>query len=170
MVAGSECAEKLPLTTGQIQRRHIQVVAPEWLEESLALGSKVDEQQYKLELEYCGGSETSEEEVSLTGLQGRVAPSDTASSQSPGRLYKYKRWLGHWSPAYDPIRTETELALHAIYSEDISKRIGNEPIVQALKELMKYEMAMLITEDEDDKSLRTGTGSRGNHDNVDAVC
>ncbi|KAL3160377.1 hypothetical protein ABBQ32_010704 [Trebouxia sp. C0010 RCD-2024] len=43
--------------------------------------------------------------------------------------------------------------------------MGNEPIVQALKELMKYEMAMLITEDEDDKSLRAGTGSRGNHDN-----
>ena len=60
--------------------------------------------------------------------------------------------------------------LQAIYSEDISKRMGNEPIVQALKELMKYEMAMLITEDEDDKSLRTGTGSRGNHDNVDAIC
>ncbi|KAL3151189.1 hypothetical protein ABBQ38_013043 [Trebouxia sp. C0009 RCD-2024] len=194
------------------------VVAPKWLEECLALGSKVDEQQYKLELEYCGGSDyvtaalvcilsaeyiiaaspsllttsrappsfcvnpppirperlTSqhhpvEEEVSLSSLQGKVAPSDTASSQ-PGRLYKYKRWLGHWSPAYVPIRTETELALHAIYAEDISKRIGSEPIVQALKELMKYEMAMLITEDEDDKSLRTGTGSRGNFDNVDAVC
>ena len=25
MVAGDECAEKLPLTPGQIQRRHIQV-------------------------------------------------------------------------------------------------------------------------------------------------
>ena len=27
MVAGSECAEKLPLTPGQIQRRHIQVIS-----------------------------------------------------------------------------------------------------------------------------------------------
>ena len=53
-----------------------------------------------------------------------------------------------------------------MYSEDISKRIGNEPIVQALKELMKYEMGMLITEDEDDKALKTEAGARSNHDNV----
>ena len=57
--------------------------------------------------------------------------------------------------------------LQAIYSEDISKRIGNEPVVQALKELMKYEMAMLVSDDDDDKSsLRTDSGSRSNHDNV----
>lgn len=56
--------------------------------------------------------------------------------------------------------------MQAVYSEDISKRIGNEPIVQALKELMKYEMAMLVNDDEDDK---TDAGTRGNHDNVDAI-
>ena len=58
--------------------------------------------------------------------------------------------------------------MQAVYSEDISKRIGNEPIVQALKELMKYEMAMLVNvnDDEDDK---TQAGTRGNHDNVDAI-
>lgn len=56
-----------------------------------------------------------------------------------------------------------------MYSEDASKLIGNEPIVQALKELMKYEMAMLVTDDEDDK-LKTESGTRGNHDNVDVTC
>jgi hypothetical protein len=40
-------------------------------------------------------------------------------------------------------------------------------VVQALKELMKYEMAMLISNDDDDKSsVRTEAGSRSNHDNV----
>ncbi len=53
MIAGDECAEKLPLTPGQIQRRHIQVVAPEWLEECLAQGRKVDEEKYRVHLEYC---------------------------------------------------------------------------------------------------------------------
>ncbi len=44
-------------------------------------------------------------------------------------------------------------------------------MVQALKELMKYEMAMLISNDDtDDKSLvRTEAGSRSNHDNVYVV-
>ncbi len=57
--------------------------------------------------------------------------------------------------------------MQATYSEDVSKRIGNEPIVQALKELMKYEMAMLVSDEDDDKaSLRADTGSRSNHDNV----
>ena len=55
--------------------------------------------------------ETSEEEVSLSDVQGKVAHDDSASSQ-PGRLYKYRRWLGSWHPAFDHIRTETELALH----------------------------------------------------------
>ena len=40
-------------------------------------------------------------------------------------------------------------------------------MVQALKDLMKYEMAMLISNDDDDKSsARTEAGSRSNHDNV----
>ena len=56
-----------------------------------------------------------------------------------------------------------------MYSEDVSKRIGNEPIVQTLKELMKYEMAMLVTDDEDDKALKTDAGARGNHDNVHVI-
>jgi hypothetical protein len=56
-------------------------------------------------------AETSEEEASLQSMQGKPAADDTALSQ-PGRLYKYRRWLGHWKPEYDHIRTETELALH----------------------------------------------------------
>ena len=56
--------------------------------------------------------------------------------------------------------------LQAVYSEEVSKAMGNEPIVQALKELMKYEMAMLVTDDDDDKSPGTSTGKRSNHDNV----
>ena len=59
------------------------------------------------------------------------------------------------------------LIVQAVYSEDVSKRIGNEPIVQALKELMKYEMAMLVTEEEDDKAtIRVDGGRRSSHDNV----
>ena len=62
------------------------------------------------------------------------------------------------------------LCTQAIYSEDISKKIGNEPVVQALKELMKYEMAMLVTDEEDDKtSVRTSTGKKSNHDNVSSM-
>lgn len=38
--------------------------------------------------------------------------------------------------------------------------------MQALKELTKYEMAMLVTDDDDEKSLKTDAGARGNHDNV----
>ena len=57
------------------------------------------------------GAETSEEEVSLSSIKGKVSQDDSACSQ-PGRLYKYRRWLGHWQPAHDHIRTETELALH----------------------------------------------------------
>ena len=53
IVAGDECAEKLPLTPGQIQRRHIQVVAPEWIEECLAQGRLVDEEKYRVHLEFC---------------------------------------------------------------------------------------------------------------------
>lgn len=59
------------------------------------------------------------------------------------------------------------LVLQAVYSEEVSKRVGNEPVVQALKELMKYEMAMLVSDDDDDKSsVRAETGHRSNHDNV----
>ncbi len=63
-------------------------------------------------------AETSEEEASLQSIQGKPAADDTASSQ-PGRLYKYRRWLGHWKPEYDHIRTETELALHVSTSSFI---------------------------------------------------
>ena len=56
-------------------------------------------------------AETSEEEASLQSMQGKPAAGDSASSQ-PGRLHKYRRWLGHWKPEHDHIRTETELALH----------------------------------------------------------
>lgn len=53
IVAGDECAEKLPLTPGQIQRRHISVVAPEWLESCLATGQPVDDDRYQIHLEFC---------------------------------------------------------------------------------------------------------------------
>lgn len=43
--------------------------------------------------------------------------------------------------------------------------MGNEPIVQALRELMKYEMAMLVTDEADD-SMASPTSSRSVHDNV----
>ena len=56
-------------------------------------------------------AETGEENASLQSAQGQAPADDTASSQ-PGRMYKYKRWLGHWKPDYDQIRTETELALY----------------------------------------------------------
>lgn len=55
-----------------------------------------------------------------------------------------------------------------MYSEDVSKRKGNEPIVQALKKLMKYEMAMLVSEEEDDKAS-SPTRSRSVHDNVSMI-
>ena len=55
-------------------------------------------------------AETSEEETSPQDRSTAVI-GNTAFTQ-PGRLYKYKRWLGHWKPAYDEIKTETELALH----------------------------------------------------------
>lgn len=55
--------------------------------------------------------ETSEADASLQSTQGQAPADDTASSQ-PGRMYKYKRWLGHWKPEYDQIKTETELALY----------------------------------------------------------
>ena len=35
------------------QNSMLQVVAPEWLEECLAVGSRVDEQKYRTQLEYC---------------------------------------------------------------------------------------------------------------------
>ena len=53
IVAGDECAEKLPLTPGQIQRRHIIVVAPEWLEGCLAKGLRVAEDKFQVHLEFC---------------------------------------------------------------------------------------------------------------------
>lgn len=57
--------------------------------------------------------------------------------------------------------------LQAVYSEDVSKRSGNEPVVQALRELMKYEMAMLVTDEDDAKgTIRTDSGRRSSHDNV----
>lgn len=60
------------------------------------------------------------------------------------------------------------IILQAVYSEEVSKQVGNEPVVQALKELMKYEMAMLVSDDIDDdkSSVRAETGHRSNHDNV----
>lgn len=56
--------------------------------------------------------------------------------------------------------------MQAVYSEDVSKRIGNEPVVQALKELMKYEMAMLVNDDDNDDKGSSPTQSRSVHDNV----
>ena len=51
--------------------------------------------------------------------------------------------------------------------EDVSKRIGNELVVQALKELMKYKMAMSDTEDDDDKATTwSNSGKRSSHDTV----
>ena len=34
----------------------LQVVAPEWLEDCLAVGSRMDEQKYRIQLEYCSDS------------------------------------------------------------------------------------------------------------------
>ena len=59
--------------------------------------------------------------------------------------------------------------LQAIYSEDVSKKIGNEPIVQALKELMKYEMAMLVNDDDTDDKGSSPTRSHSVHDNVSTL-
>ena len=53
IVAGDECAEKLPLTPGQILRRHILVVAPEWLECCLAEGQHVSEDKFQIHLKVC---------------------------------------------------------------------------------------------------------------------
>lgn len=39
---------------------------------------------------------------------------DSASTK-PGKMFKYRRWLGYWNPGLDSIRTETELALHVSY-------------------------------------------------------
>ena len=36
-----------------LQNMMLQVVAPEWLEDCLAVGSRVDEQKYRIQLEYC---------------------------------------------------------------------------------------------------------------------
>lgn len=75
-------------------------------------------------------AETSEEEASLQSMQGKPATDDSASSQ-PGRLYKYRRWLGHWKPEYDHIRTETELALHVSASSLTGS--SHDPSTQSLQ-------------------------------------
>ena len=59
-------------------------------------------------------AETSDEDVSMQGAARSAATDDTASMQ-PGRMYKYRRWLGHWKPEYNHIRTETELALYVSF-------------------------------------------------------
>ena len=43
--------------------------------------------------------------------QQQHSTQDSASTK-PGKMFKYRRWLGYWNPRLDSIRTETELALH----------------------------------------------------------
>ena len=53
IIAGDDCVEKLPLTSAQIQRRHILVVAPEWLQSCLAQGQRVSEDKFQIHLQVC---------------------------------------------------------------------------------------------------------------------
>ncbi|PRW44242.1 DNA polymerase lambda [Chlorella sorokiniana] len=70
---------------------------------------------------------------------GRPGPSQRLSAQDQ----RLKRWLGDnlWHPECAGMGL-TELALQAVYSQERSQRIGNEPVVQALRELARYERAL----------------------------
>ena len=58
--------------------------------------------------------------MSNTGNQ-QQAVQDGASSK-PGRMYKYRRWLGYWNPGLNSIKTETELALHVSFAHSASEQ------------------------------------------------
>lgn len=40
-----------------------------------------------------------------------VLPEEAQREHQPGPMRKYAKWLGHWKPEYDAIRSENELVL-----------------------------------------------------------
>ncbi|KAL4428436.1 hypothetical protein ABPG75_002525 [Micractinium tetrahymenae] len=90
-------------------------------------------------------SRTSESWGSLAGSAAASGGSKRSASRAAGgsEAERCRRWLGEelWHPGCQAMSL-TELALQAVYSEERSRRIGNEPVVQALRELSKYERAL----------------------------
>ncbi len=58
------------------------------------------------------------------------AEEDAERNQARGPMRKYKKWLGHWRPEYDHIKTESELMLmvRLVLSELLFSRIQRNRI------------------------------------------
>ena len=57
-------------------------------------------------------------------------------------LYRFAPWLGFWSPQLASISQQVELVLYGVYNQDRSAALGNEDLVQKLKQLAKLEEAI----------------------------
>lgn len=55
---------------------------------------------------------------------------------------RFAEWLGYWDAKFDDMRTQVEIVLQAKFDVAHSTAMGHEPIVQALRELHKFEEAI----------------------------
>lgn len=83
-----------------------------------------------------GNSSSSRVPRSVPSLPGSL-PAPTAPKAG------FHRWLGFWSPALDSVTSANELVLHARCDIARSAALGNEPLVAALVELKRYELAVI---------------------------
>lgn len=95
IIAGDDCVEKLPLTSNQIQRRHILVVAPEWLQNCLAQSRHVSEDKFQIHLQVCcesGNASRDQERCARILLKPPFAKASDQHNEMPVHLL----WLpGH---------------------------------------------------------------------------
>ncbi|KAL4439228.1 hypothetical protein ABPG77_004130 [Micractinium sp. CCAP 211/92] len=127
-----------------------------WVEQSLAKGRLQPPANFpppdpaaNVPTPTAGSASHSKE--SKGSLAGSAAAPGASEGGAGGAVFsdaeRYRRWLGEelWHPGCESMSL-TELALQAVYSEERSRRIGNEPVVQALRqagqELSKYERAL----------------------------
>lgn len=72
----------------------------------------------------CAYFAETEEEGSMQSPNKQQDNTQDSASNKPGRMYKYRRWLGYWNASLDNVRTETELALHVSTSAAVQTMSG----------------------------------------------
>ncbi|GAB4823868.1 hypothetical protein N2152v2_010914 [Parachlorella kessleri] len=106
-----------------------------WLERCLAEKRLLDESQFPPAQPKPRGSGK--------GDSGGSSSAESSDGEMSLEARRRRRWLGeYWKPEFEDMSL-IQLALQNIYSEERSKRIGNEPLVQLLRELGRYERALI---------------------------
>jgi ribosomal protein L32 len=125
------------------------LVAPSWLEQSLLHRRREPEHQHRPQRHPSGTPGSS----LPAGSQHEKQEASGGEEVPPLEAKRRRRWLGeaNWRPECATM-TQTELVLYGVYNVKRSEKIGNEPVVAALKELSRYERALAEEHTEDDET------------------